>query len=149
MVMVAPDDIGIVTPDAAFDGLRSNPRAMLVDVRTRPEWMFVGTPDVSAIHRPLVLLEWVSFPAMAPNPGFDAALDAEVERHGAETLYFICRSGARSHDAAVATAARMAAAARSVACCNVVEGFEGPPDPEGHRGSVAGWKARGLPWRQT
>ena len=31
---------------------------------------------------------------------------------------------------------------------NVADGFEGPVDPDGHRGSAAGWKAEGLPWRQ-
>jgi adenylosuccinate synthase len=31
---------------------------------------------------------------------------------------------------------------------NVADGFEGPVDAEGHRGTVAGWKAEGLPWRQ-
>ena len=31
---------------------------------------------------------------------------------------------------------------------NLADGFEGPIDAEGHRGTVAGWKAEGLPWRQ-
>ena len=31
---------------------------------------------------------------------------------------------------------------------NVADGFEGPVAGAGHRGSAAGWKASGLPWRQ-
>ena len=52
-------------------------------------------------------------------------------------------------------AARSLAAARLMGalgyerCFNVTDGFEGPPDGAGHRGTVAGWKASGLPWRQT
>jgi rhodanese-related sulfurtransferase len=33
-------------------------------------------------------------------------------------------------------------------CYNVAGGFEGPPDPDRHRGKVDGWKAVGLPWIQ-
>ena len=34
------------------------------------------------------------------------------------------------------------------ACYNISDGFEGPHDKNRHRGSTAGWKARGLPWVQ-
>lgn len=143
------ETIGSVTPEEAWSALSAHPRAMLVDVRTRAEWAFVGTPDPSPAGRPLVLQEWVTFPAMARNPDFLEALSGDVTRHGAEALYFICRTGGRSHDAAVAAAEHFAAAGSPVACFNVVEGFEGPPDAQGHRGTVSGWKARNLPWRQS
>jgi len=32
---------------------------------------------------------------------------------------------------------------------NVAEGFEGDLDATGRRGSLGGWKARGLAWRQS
>jgi rhodanese-related sulfurtransferase len=32
---------------------------------------------------------------------------------------------------------------------NILEGFEGDPDPQGHRGRIGGWRMRGLPWRQN
>lgn len=149
MAEAGSDRIGTVTPDEAWSALGSNPRAMLVDVRTRAEWVFVGTPDTTPTGRPMTLLEWVTFPAMARNPDFLEALSRDVGEHGAEALYFICRSGGRSHDAAVAAAGHFAAAGRPVACFNVDEGFEGLQDEQGHRGTVSGWKARGLPWRQS
>ena len=145
----APDAVGGVTPDQAWLALSEDPKAMLIDVRTLAEWSFVGTPDVSALGRPQAFIEWLGFPAMTRNEGFLAALDAEVRETGAEALYFICRSGARSHDAAVEATAHFASAGRPVRCFNVLEGFEGPLDRDGHRGVVAGWKARGLAWRQN
>jgi rhodanese-related sulfurtransferase len=32
---------------------------------------------------------------------------------------------------------------------NIAGGFEGDPDGMRHRGLVNGWKAEGLPWRQS
>jgi rhodanese-related sulfurtransferase len=32
---------------------------------------------------------------------------------------------------------------------NIASGFEGAISPEGHRGGIDGWKAAGLPWRQS
>ena len=57
-------------------------------------------------------------------------------------VYLICRSGVRS----VAAATALTAAGLGPAY-NVLEGFEGPHDAQGHR-SLAGWKNAGLPWRQ-
>ena len=139
--------IGLVDPAEAWDAL-ADPRSLLVDVRTRAEWTFVGLPD-SPDPRRLVLLEWLGFPGMAPNPRFLDDLTKAVAETGAESVYFLCRSGGRSHDAALAARSAVEAAGRPVACFNVLEGFEGDLDGEGRRGRVNGWKARGLPWRQS
>lgn len=149
MATSAPDAVGGATPDEAWQALSRDPKAMLVDVRTVAEWSFVGTADVQAIGRPQVFIEWLSYPGMTLNENFLGALEAEVLSARCETLFFLCRSGARSHDAAMATAGHFAAMGRPVRCINVLEGFEGPLDRGGHRGVVAGWKARGLPWRQN
>ena len=45
-------------------------------------------------------------------------------------------------------AAQAALAAGFLHVFNVADGFEGPPDAQGHRGATAGWKADNLPWRQ-
>jgi len=34
-------------------------------------------------------------------------------------------------------------------CYNVLQGFEGDRDPQGHRGHLNGWQAAGLPWKQS
>jgi rhodanese-related sulfurtransferase len=135
-----------VTPDEAWQALASEPGAALVDVRTVAEWNYVGLPDVSSAGAPLLRVEWQTFPGGAVNPDFASTLDAALKEHGAgrdSPVYFICRSGARSASAAAA----MTAAGYS-RCYNVADGFEGPRDGDGHRGTVAGWKAASLPWVQ-
>lgn len=116
--------------------------AVLVDVRTAAEWSYVGVPDLSGIGRELVRIEWVSFPDGARNPGFLEQLEAEGVGQDTHVL-FLCRSGVRS-----VAAAEAATAAGWANAYNVTDGFEGPTDAAGHRGTSAGWKAAGLPWRQ-
>ena len=138
-----------VGPAEAYRLLQSATDAALVDVRTRAEWAYVGLPDLAAIDRPVWRVEWVTFPAMTRNPGFVSDLLTCAEGQLPECLLFICRSGARSLAAARAVAESTAGAGGAPRCVNVAEGFEGDLDGEGHRGRVNGWKARGLPWRQS
>lgn len=138
-----------VDPVAAYRLLESDSSAALVDVRTRAEWAFVGVPDVSATGRPLWLVEWARFPAMTQNAAFLEELAGQTGGDVPERLLFLCRSGARSMAAAQAVAAALAARGVETRCTNVAEGFEGDLDAEGHRGRISGWKARGLPWRQS
>jgi len=136
-------------PATAYERMAADSGCALVDVRTRAEWSFVGVPDLSGMGRPLWLVEWVRFPEMALNSGF---IEELVERAGGmlpEQLFFICRSGVRSQAAAEHVAAASAASGRPVRCTNIVEGFEGDRDADGHRGTANGWKARGLPWVQS
>ncbi len=131
-----------VSPQAAFQALQDDPQAVLVDVRTDAEWNFVGLPDLSALGKQVVLIPWQIFPSMQVNGHF-----AEHLRRAGVTaeskVYYLCRSGARS--LAAAQAAQMSGFPHGF---NVSDGFEGPVDSEGHRGTVSGWKAAGLPWRQ-
>lgn len=126
--------------------LESDPKAVLIDVRTRSEWAFVGMPDVSSLGRRLLLVEWLTFPDNRANPDFVEQLVKQLEEAGADRnseLYFICRSGGRSLQAAKAMVA-----AGFDRCHNVAEGFEGPLDADRHRGTQTGWKREGLPWVQ-
>ena len=134
---------GDLTPQQAYQLVFEGSGAVLVDVRTRAEWTYVGTPVLPAPGAQVVLLEWQSFPGNTTNPAFMAQLAASGVRPDAPVA-FICRSGVRS-----AAAAEAATAAGYVAAYNVSDGFEGPTDAEGHRGRIAGWKVAGLPWRQT
>jgi rhodanese-related sulfurtransferase len=123
---------GALTPAEAHALMRTG--AKLVDVRTRPELVYVGRVPGS------VLVEWQMYPA-EPNPQFLEQLGEAVEP--GETLMFLCRSGVRSH-AAAATAAK----AGWPDSYNVLEGFEGDRDAEQHRGTLGGWRKAGLPWVQ-
>lgn len=131
-----------VSPKQSFAALLADPEAQLIDVRTDAEWQYVGIPDLREAGKRAVLISWQYFPSGNVNPDFVGDLrDAGVAADAA--LYFICRSGVRSLAAAAA-----AEAAGFTRCFNVAEGFEGHPDADGHRGTVAGWKADNLPWRQ-
>jgi rhodanese-related sulfurtransferase len=141
--------IGLSRPGEVWEALSADPSALLVDVRTRAEWTFVGLPDLSPLGRETLCVEWLTFPAMAPNPAFADTVARRVEETGARAVYFLCRSGARSQAAAETMQARFDAEERSVRCVNVIEGFEGDLDPDSRRGRLNGWKAQGLPWRQS
>lgn len=140
--------VGEVDPAEAYEALAASRDAALVDCRSHAEWTFTGIPDLRAAPRDVALVEWAAYPAMTPDPRF---ADRVAEALGPEPparIFFLCRSGQRSLLAARTVAAAFAERGLVVECLNVAEGFEGPVDGEGHRGTVAGWKARGLPWRQ-
>jgi len=131
-----------VSARQAWEALASDPAAQLVDCRTDAEWQYVGIPDLRPAGKQVVLVSWQYFPSGNVNTAFvDELRDAGLE--AAHPIYFLCRSGARS--LAAALAARAEGFGRVF---NVVDGFEGPHDAQGHRGLLAGWKASGLPWRQ-
>lgn len=140
------DYAGDVGVEEAWRLLAEEPRATLVDVRTTAEWNFVGVPDLAAIGKQPLFAEWQSYPTMATRPDFGQALAKALEAGGIgqdDAVLFLCRSGARS-----LAAARALAGYGFRRSYNIAGGFEGPLDPDGHRGRVAGWKALGLPWRQ-
>lgn len=114
--------------------------AMLVDVRTQAEWLFVGLPDVSAHGKQPLLLEWTTLEG-TPNPQFISQLQqvAAADAH----LFMLCRSGVRSHAAGLA-----ALAAGFSRVTNISDGFEGDLNADGQRKKLGGWCAAGLPWRQ-
>ncbi|WP_028448754.1 rhodanese-like domain-containing protein [Chitinibacter tainanensis] len=126
---------GAVTPAEAWQLAQTLPGAVIVDVRTHAEWQWVGVvPNAE-------LIEWKSYPGMAANPNFLTQLKTKVDPE--QVVMFLCRSGARSHDAAL-----LAAQHGYTAAMNILEGFEGDKDAAAHRGTVNGWKVAGLPWQQ-
>ncbi len=126
---------GSLDPAEAWALLQHDATARLVDVRSRAEWEFVGRVPGA------VEIEWKGWPGMIPNAAFLDTLAGTVDR--AAPLLFLCRSGGRSHDAALA-----ATAAGFTNCYNVLQGFEGDRDAAAHRNTVGGWRAAGLPWTQ-
>lgn len=139
--MSASDYAGEVSSAEAFERLKAGNNSVLLDVRTRPEWQFVGVPDLRGIGKQTLFLSWQDYPDMAIRDDFVDAVRAEGIAPDQE-IFVICRSGARSRSAAIAlTAAGFIA-------WNVSDGFEGPLDGGGHRGREVGWKAADLPWVQ-
>lgn len=132
---------GDVTPTEAYAAATGPDGALLVDVRTRAEWAYVGVPVLEGTGREVAFVEWSTFPDGRVNEHFVDEVRAAGLTAG-RPVYLLCRSGVRSKSAADAlTAAGLGPA------YNVLEGFEGPHDAQGHR-TVEGWKVAGLPWRQ-
>lgn len=125
---------GALTPLEAWNVWQLAPGTTLVDVRTRAEWDWVGRIP-GAIE-----IEWTEYPGGQPNTDFLVQLKRRVDP--ASLVLFLCRSGARSHNAA-----SLATEAGFPECYNVLEGFEGVLDAKGQRGAVDGWRLAGLPWK--
>lgn len=126
---------GDISPVQAWQWLKSD-EAIMVDVRTDAERAWVGgVPGAIA----LALKQW---PEMALNPQFDVQLQAIANVNFGKKIVFLCRSGVRSISAAER------AAALGLEAYNILEGFEGGVDAQGHRGQIGGWRYHGLPWQQ-
>ena len=128
---------GILLPHEAAELLEMAPGARLIDVRSRAELDLVGMiPE--AIH-----VEFRHFPGWALNPHFLTQL-RQLTDPGDLTM-FICRNGARSHQATLT-----ASEAGWHDSYNVAEGFEGDFNKTtSRRSEINGWKARGLRWLQV
>ncbi len=125
---------GSVSPTQAW-ALVSNKEAVLVDVRSNEERVFVGqVPD--SLH-----VAWATGTSLTRNPRFTRELEAKVGKDAVVLL--LCRSGNRS-----SLAAEAATKAGFANVFNVLEGFEGELDDKQQRGHSGGWRAYALPWTQ-
>jgi rhodanese-related sulfurtransferase len=133
---------GDISPSEAWQRLQTEPKAVLVDVRTQPEWVYVGLPALNQANKQTICVSWQVYPSMSQNPEFATELAAQGVGPD-NMILFLCRSGVRS-----AAAATFMSAQGWKQCFNVSDGFEGPLDSDKHRGGLGGWKAEGLPWKQ-
>lgn len=135
---------GNLTPEEAWEIMKSEENAVLIDVRSGAEWAYVGMVDLSSLGKQDVKIEWKAFSngVMAENPNFVAEVTAACPDKAAKVLS-LCRSGVRS----IATSKVLTEAGFAQAY-NVLEGFEGDKDTQEHRGQTGGWKHRALPWKQ-
>lgn len=127
-----------ISLDEAWKILSEDPDAVLIDVRTKAEWSFVGIPDLTSLGKHARMVEWTTFPSGQPNPDF--VTQATEGLAPEQTLLMLCRSGVRSNTAATLLNAN------GFTAFNIGSGFEGDLDPEKHR--RGGWKDE-LPWRQS
>jgi rhodanese-related sulfurtransferase len=133
-----------LSPQQAAQMIRDDPRAVLVDIRSSMEFLFVGHP-VGAVHIP-----WIDEPDWDINPHFvtevrklmlgGQSCDAE---DSCAPVILICRSGKRSKEAG-----RALTEAGLKGVFHVDEGFEGELNEHHQRSSVGGWRFHGLPWEQ-
>jgi rhodanese-related sulfurtransferase len=133
-----------LTPQQAWQMMQDDPRALMIDIRSSMEFLFVGHP-VGAVHIP-----WIDEPEWMVNPHFVAEVRklllggavCDVDE-GCAPIILICRSGKRSKEAGKALFSD-----KLTNVYHVEEGFEGDLDEHHHRGTSGGWRFRGLPWEQ-
>lgn len=133
-----------LTPQQAFEMLSDDPRAVLIDVRSNMEFLFVGHP------RGAISLPWIDEPDWVINPHFATEVRkvmlggvASHEEAGSAPVILICRSGKRSLEAGALLTSE---GFQNV--YNVLEGFEGELDEQHHRSALGGWRHHNLPWEQ-
>jgi rhodanese-related sulfurtransferase len=127
---------GALLPAEAFGLMSALPEAKLVDIRTQAELEWVGRVPGS------VEIEWNRWPGNMRNLNFLAEFEARIDKNA--IAMFLCRSGGRSHQAAITVTQ-----AGHPAAYNVLQGFEGDKNPSGQRNRLGGWRAAGLPWTQS
>jgi len=142
-------DVLELLPAQAWGQLEQDPNAVLIDVRTKAEWSFVGKPDLSSLNRSVLLIEWARYPDMSVNPRFVEEVREALDGQTPSQILLLCRSGVRSASAARALDASFGETPSSPDMINIVGGFEGDLDADKRRGGLNGWKAHGLPWRQS
>ena len=128
---------GAVTPQEAFALVSADPGVRLVDVRTNAERDWVGRPAIPEARHGAV--QWTLYPGGAPNPDFATQLQQTADKEN--VVLFLCRSGVRSRHAA-----RVATELGYTNAFDILEGFEGDRDGEGHRKTLGGWCKADLPW---
>ena len=125
-----------LTPKQTYEFLQANPEAILVDVRSEIEHLFVGHPKGA------ILIPWVDGADWDINPNFVAQVKKAASLNRPVVLF--CRSGQRSVDAGLALEK---AGLENI--YNMLNGFEGDLDQHHQRSMVNGWRFDVLPWLQT
>ena len=136
------DNIKNISSQECFEKLSIEVNSQLIDVRTKPEWVYVGVPDLSSINKNVIFISWQVYPEMGTNKFFEnQILETNIKKD--DNLCFICRSGNRSNDAANFLISRGFSN-----CFNVIDGFEGKLNHDQQRALIDGWQFNNLPWKQ-
>lgn len=137
-------EVKTISPQEAWNIMQKEPRAVMIDVRSDMEFLFVGHP-VGAIHIP-----WIDYPDWRLNPDFVTEVRKLIlggicheDSNSGVPILLICRSGKRSLEAG-----NLLLKEGFCDVYNVAEGFEGELDEEHHRSTRGGWRHHGLPWEQ-
>ncbi|WP_020394588.1 rhodanese-like domain-containing protein [Thiolinea disciformis] len=126
---------GHITPLEAWQLVVSQ-FAVLIDVRTKEELIFVGQVP-NSLH-----VAWATGTSLTRNPRFTRELEQKAAKD--KVILLLCRSGKRS-----ALAAEAATKAGFKHVFNISEGFEGEMNEQQQRGKRGGWRYTGLPWSQA
>ena len=125
-----------------FNKLSEISNSYLIDVRTKPEWEFIGIPSLSSINKKTIFISWHVYPQMKINSFFENQISkSNINKN--DKLFLICRSGNRSFHSS-----KFLALCDYKYCYNVIDGFEGVKNTLSQRSTINGWKYNNLPWKQ-
>lgn len=137
--------VGKVNSAQCWEALQHGPNSYLIDVRAPEEWQETGIADLASIKKDTKLLAWMFFtPHVHRNNKFIDELERIFPNKDAE-LFFICKSGGRSAQAA--NAAFNSGYKKSF---NVEDGFVGNMfDSDLVPLNLNGWMNSNLPRREV
>ena len=136
------NNIKTINSKKCFQKLSKKSSSYLIDVRTKPEWSFVGIPDLHSLQKNTICVCWRVYPSMEININFQSEI-LEFGINNQDIIFLICRSGNRS-----AEAADFLTSKGFINCFNVIDGFEGDIGSHHQRSTINGWKYNKLPWKQ-
>ncbi|MFV1997133.1 MAG: rhodanese-like domain-containing protein [Acidiferrobacterales bacterium] len=141
---MSKEAVKTLSPTEAHNLVENDPRAVLIDVRSNMEFLFIGHP-LGAIN-----IAWIDEPDWKINEHFASDVRklllgglSHLQNIGSAPVVLICRSGKRSLEAG-----ELLIKEGFTDVCNVLEGFEGELDDKHQRSTTAGWRFDGLPWEQ-
>ena len=144
MALIDQKDLNVqnILSVECFGKLSEISNSYLIDVRTKPEWAFIGVPDLASLNKKTIFISWHMYPEMKINSLFENQItESNIKKN--DNLFLICRSGNRSSNAAEFLTSR-----GFTNCFNVKNGFEGEIGPNHQRSTINGWKYSKLPWKQ-
>lgn len=137
-------ELKTLKPREAWQLIQDIPKALLIDVRSHMEFLFIGHPS-GALNIP-----WIDEPDWKVNPHFvrdvrQLLLGGLARENGGQNVpvLLICRSGKRSREAG-----ELLLQNGFTDVYNIADGFEGELDDHHHRSTLGGWRHEGLPWEQ-
>ena len=131
-----------ITSIECFNKLSEISNSYLIDIRTKPEWEFIGVPDLSSLNKKTIFISWQIYPEMKINSSFkNQVIESNIKQD--DKIFLICRSGLRSLNAA-----KFLISCGYNYCFNVSDGFEGYKNSLNQRSTINGWKCNNLPWKQ-
>ena len=76
------DNIKNISSQECFEKLSIEVNSQLIDVRTKPEWIYVGVPDLSSINKKVIFVSWQVYPEMGTNKFFEnQILESNIKKH--------------------------------------------------------------------
>ena len=133
----------------AFDLLKEDEHAVLIDVRTNKEHLAVGIPDLTEIGKETIIIEWRNSILLGSRKRFLNDFKENLSHPKEGKYLFICRSGIRSYFAALTVEESFKYGNYNGMCFNIEDGFEGNEKPSSYPQNPTGWKNLGLPWSRV